>query len=254
METIIDLETSDERVAVTGFGPIERLRMYAIESLGLKHWARGSNFSRFNDARIQQQMLEIAKAHPKFAELFEQRGDRWFHKRTGQPILGPRTASAEGWETGQPFPEVMKRAIVVLATCLFAGCGPMPPEEASPTITVTEFDRGTIHTIKHDDHTFIVATAPSQNRVAISIIHHPACPMPHDNGGDQVNGGKYDDACTAARMTTNAQGVLLIGDKGSGFSAQLPGDLAVQIPAMLRDIARQIEEQSEARGLTGGAR
>jgi hypothetical protein len=99
---LIDLDT----VLATepNYGPIERLREQAVRALGVKPLARGSNYSAENDARIQAKMLQIAQQHPRFNELFEQRGDRWFHKATGQPILGPRTASKEGWETGMPKP------------------------------------------------------------------------------------------------------------------------------------------------------
>jgi hypothetical protein len=65
-----------------------------------------------------------------------------------------------------------------------------------------------------------------------------------------MNGpGKYDDACTAARETTGAAGALLIifeGEKGHGFSAQLPVEALVQIPTVLREIADQIEEDARA--------
>lgn len=57
-------------------------------------------------------------------------------------------------------------------------------------------------------------------------------------------GGKYNDAATAAREATKAEGVLLIvlgGDKGSGFSAQVPPEIAASIPALLRHVASEIE-------------
>lgn len=56
--------------------------------------------------------------------------------------------------------------------------------------------------------------------------------------------GKYDDAATAAREATKAEGVLLIvlgGEKGSGFSAQLPLGAAARIPELLRRMADEIE-------------
>lgn len=60
--------------------------------------------------------------------------------------------------------------------------------------------------------------------------------------------GKYDAACTAAREMTKAQVCLLLvlgGDMGNGFSVQTH-DLAVvaKVPALLRDIADQIEQQN----------
>ncbi len=57
--------------------------------------------------------------------------------------------------------------------------------------------------------------------------------------------GKYDDACTAARLATDAAGVVLIvlgGKQGSGFSVQVEGeDLTWALPALLRSVADQIE-------------
>jgi hypothetical protein len=56
--------------------------------------------------------------------------------------------------------------------------------------------------------------------------------------------GKYDDLCTKVRDETHAQGVILIviqGDKGTGFSCQLPLDVAMRVPEILRDVAGQIE-------------
>jgi hypothetical protein len=57
--------------------------------------------------------------------------------------------------------------------------------------------------------------------------------------------GKYDDLCTAARQTAEADAALLIifgGNMGSGFSAQIPSNLVGDVPAILRAIADQIEE------------
>jgi hypothetical protein len=60
--------------------------------------------------------------------------------------------------------------------------------------------------------------------------------------------GKYDDACTAARESTQAQGVLLVvlgGNKGNGFSAQFVGaDMVGRVPELLRVVADQIEKGS----------
>ena len=59
-----------------------------------------------------------------------------------------------------------------------------------------------------------------------------------------VLAGKYDDAATAAREATKAEGVLLIvlgGEKGSGFSVQIPPEFVARIPAMLRRLADEIE-------------
>ena len=58
--------------------------------------------------------------------------------------------------------------------------------------------------------------------------------------------GKYDDACTEARLVTAARAVVLIvidGEEGSGFSVQsaLGADLTAQLPALLRQVADEIE-------------
>jgi hypothetical protein len=57
--------------------------------------------------------------------------------------------------------------------------------------------------------------------------------------------GKYDDLCTAARQTAEADAALLVifdGNKGSGFSAQIPSELLFGIPAILRAIADDLEK------------
>ena len=57
--------------------------------------------------------------------------------------------------------------------------------------------------------------------------------------------GKYDDLCTKARLAAKAEGTLLIvfgGNKGSGFSAQIPFELLVGVPAILRTVADEIEK------------
>lgn len=63
----------------------------------------------------------------------------------------------------------------------------------------------------------------------------------------KLNGpGKYDTIATKARTEAQAKGVLLIvfgGKDGGGFSAQLPADILITIPDILRDVARQIELQ-----------
>jgi hypothetical protein len=67
-----------------------------------------------------------------------------------------------------------------------------------------------------------------------------------------IGPGRYDDACTTARESTGAEGVLLIvvnGKHGHGFSAQLTGELLLRanVPAMLRDVATQIERSLESK-------
>jgi hypothetical protein len=56
--------------------------------------------------------------------------------------------------------------------------------------------------------------------------------------------GKYDDACTAVRVATQAHGVALIiigGHSGSGFSVQGPAEIQLALPLLLRTMADQIE-------------
>lgn len=63
-----------------------------------------------------------------------------------------------------------------------------------------------------------------------------------------IGPGKYDEACTAARIATGARGVLLIvleGNQGNGFSCQLDAKIAARvdiIPRVLEDAARQIRQ------------
>lgn len=63
--------------------------------------------------------------------------------------------------------------------------------------------------------------------------------------------GKYDDECTQARATTEADGVVLIvlnGKKGSGFSVQAPGPVLEMMPDMLEGLAQQIREDLKPKG------
>jgi len=55
--------------------------------------------------------------------------------------------------------------------------------------------------------------------------------------------GKYDAACTAARLATKARGALLIvidGEHGNGFSCQAEPAVLLTLPELLEDIARRI--------------
>jgi hypothetical protein len=57
--------------------------------------------------------------------------------------------------------------------------------------------------------------------------------------------GRYDVECQAAFEACQAQGVLLIvcnGKYGHGFSAIMTPDMADQVPAVLRDVASQLEK------------
>jgi hypothetical protein len=63
-----------------------------------------------------------------------------------------------------------------------------------------------------------------------------------------IGPGKYDAQCTRVREETHAKGVLLAvleGDKGLGFSVQAPFEITLLLPAILRDIANQIEKSLE---------
>src|SRR4029077_5340151 len=74
----LDLETLSPDVAVSGHGPMERLRDEAIKQLGLKHWANPQNFTKANDAAIQTRMVDLARTHPKFRELFVEKGGNFY--------------------------------------------------------------------------------------------------------------------------------------------------------------------------------
>lgn len=67
----------------------------------------------------------------------------------------------------------------------------------------------------------------------------------------RTNGpGKYDDACTDAREATSAVACILIvleGNKGNGFSVQTSEpDLLPALPALLRQVANEIERNAQA--------
>jgi hypothetical protein len=66
-----------------------------------------------------------------------------------------------------------------------------------------------------------------------------------------IGPGKYDDECSFVRIETHAAGVLLLiidGDKGSGFSVQAPLLVQVALPALLRELADNIEADTEPGG------
>lgn len=57
--------------------------------------------------------------------------------------------------------------------------------------------------------------------------------------------GKYDDLCTEAREKSGGLGAILIileGEKGFGFSVQIPIHLMSLLPELLRDMADTIEK------------
>ncbi len=65
--------------------------------------------------------------------------------------------------------------------------------------------------------------------------------------------GKYDDLCTTARETAEAETVVLLvfnGNKGSGFSVQTTDpNFSVALPAMLRYMADDIEQSMQPQGM-----
>lgn len=59
--------------------------------------------------------------------------------------------------------------------------------------------------------------------------------------------GKYDELCTKVRQEAEAEAAIVLifgGNKGSGFSCQLPLELIAKVPSMLRTMADQIEADS----------
>jgi NAD(P)H-dependent flavin oxidoreductase YrpB (nitropropane dioxygenase family) len=61
--------------------------------------------------------------------------------------------------------------------------------------------------------------------------------------------GKYDDLTTEVRQKAKAAGILLIvfeGTKGSGFSAQVSPVMTLALPAILRQIADEIDAKGPA--------
>lgn len=57
--------------------------------------------------------------------------------------------------------------------------------------------------------------------------------------------GKYDAEVTELRQRLKANGILLLvvqGERGSGFSAQLSGEDVLALPNVLRQLAEQIEK------------
>lgn len=63
--------------------------------------------------------------------------------------------------------------------------------------------------------------------------------------------GKYDEICTLARQAAGSpHGCVLIvfgGNQGHGFSVQATPAVLEELPAILRDIAGQIEADTKAR-------
>lgn len=62
-----------------------------------------------------------------------------------------------------------------------------------------------------------------------------------------VGPGKYDELCTEARTKAKAAGAILLifeGDKGFGFSVQLPVDKLTSVAKVLRTVADTIERDA----------
>ncbi len=56
--------------------------------------------------------------------------------------------------------------------------------------------------------------------------------------------GKYDDLCTFVRVTAGARGAIVMifhGNDRSGFSVQADPETLAVLPAMLRDMANEME-------------
>lgn len=69
-----------------------------------------------------------------------------------------------------------------------------------------------------------------------------------------IGPGKYDDLCTFVRTLAKADGAITVifnGEKGSGFSAQLPLDLTMKLPQLLRHMADDIESNNLKPGNVG---
>lgn len=64
--------------------------------------------------------------------------------------------------------------------------------------------------------------------------------------------GKYDRECTEARESARAGGAILMilsGDRGDGLAVQVPREILVSLPALLRSVADGVEKE-----LRGGKR
>jgi len=60
--------------------------------------------------------------------------------------------------------------------------------------------------------------------------------------------GKYDDVTTMVRALTEAQAVVLMvidGNQGNGFSVQAYDDIVIDLPALLRTMADEIEKEGK---------
>lgn len=65
--------------------------------------------------------------------------------------------------------------------------------------------------------------------------------------------GKYDDACTAARVLSGGRGAVLIiidGDRGAGISVQVPPEMVSQLPKLLEALAEGIRQDQKNEGFS----
>lgn len=66
-----------------------------------------------------------------------------------------------------------------------------------------------------------------------------------------IGKGKYDSEATELRKRVKADAIIVIiinGEKGHGFSCQLPLEIAPKMPLVLRMVADQIE--ADVKGAT----
>jgi methylmalonyl-CoA mutase cobalamin-binding subunit len=64
------------------------------------------------------------------------------------------------------------------------------------------------------------------------------------------NPGKYDTLCTEVREKAHAVGAVVIilgGNRGHGFSVQVPPDALFSLPDMLETMAREIRKDLKGR-------
>jgi hypothetical protein len=62
--------------------------------------------------------------------------------------------------------------------------------------------------------------------------------------------GKYDDLATIVREQAEAQAVIVVvfnGNKGHGFAVQAEAEIALHLPGVLEEMARQMREAVSAR-------
>jgi aspartate/glutamate racemase len=66
----------------------------------------------------------------------------------------------------------------------------------------------------------------------------------------EKNPGKYDQLCTEVREKAEALGaaiIVLSGNKGHGFSVQVPPEILFALPGMLETMAAEIRRDLKGR-------